>query len=396
MVIDLSPLQNITVNSSGIATVGGGVRLGNLALGIYKAANRALPHGTCHGVGIGGHFTHGGYGYDSRMWGLALDTIVGLDVIMADGSIVHASSTENVDMFFALRGAADSFGIITTFYLQTQPAPSTVVNFEYGLSDLFTDATKSASYFQSIQDFALNSSTVDRRIGLGLYLDGGGASLSGTFIGTLSEFDSKIAPAMLNGLSISSTSVRELGWIDSLTALSGSKTLQVPLSGYSAHDNFFAKSLTVPESSPLTTDALKSYFSYVIQEGVNPPTPWYSIINLYGGPDSQINSADKKDPNYAGYSDRNALWVFQNYGYADQSQALPAETQSFIQGLNDALTSKMSGVDFGGYLNYVDPSLSASQAHDEYYSSDLYTRLLAIKKDSDPNSVFWNPQAIGA
>ena len=50
MVIDLEPLQNIVVDATtGIAVVGGGVRLGNLALGIYNQAQRALPHGICPG-----------------------------------------------------------------------------------------------------------------------------------------------------------------------------------------------------------------------------------------------------------------------------------------------------------------------------------------------------------
>lgn len=42
---------------SWIANVGAGVRIGNMALALYKQGKRALPHGTCPGVGIGGHAT---------------------------------------------------------------------------------------------------------------------------------------------------------------------------------------------------------------------------------------------------------------------------------------------------------------------------------------------------
>jgi FAD binding domain len=55
LIIDLEQLQEITVDSKGVAKVGGGVRLGNLALGIYNSTNdnidhlRGLPHGTCPG-----------------------------------------------------------------------------------------------------------------------------------------------------------------------------------------------------------------------------------------------------------------------------------------------------------------------------------------------------------
>ena len=53
LVVDLEPMQMISVdNATGIAKVGAGVRLGNLALGIFKQGNRALPHGTCAGSAI--------------------------------------------------------------------------------------------------------------------------------------------------------------------------------------------------------------------------------------------------------------------------------------------------------------------------------------------------------
>lgn len=68
----------------------------------------------------------------------------------------------------------------------------------------------------------------------------------------------------------------------------------------------------------------------------------------------------------------------------------PKRAIEFVNGLNDAL-----GKGYGGYLNYVDPELSASQAHGIYYSRDVYERLVRIKNAVDPEGVFWNPQAVG-
>lgn len=100
MVVDLRRFQNVTVDeATGIATVGAGLRLGNMALALNDKG-RALAHGTCAGVGVGGHFTLGGYGYTSRAWGMALDQIVGLDVVKADGEIVCASADENPDLYY--------------------------------------------------------------------------------------------------------------------------------------------------------------------------------------------------------------------------------------------------------------------------------------------------------
>ncbi|KAL8740661.1 MAG: hypothetical protein Q9190_006665, partial [Brigantiaea leucoxantha] len=100
MVIDLQNFHNVTLNQRNVAQVGGGVRLGNLALAIYNQNKRALPHGTCPGVGVGGHATHGGFGYTSRLWGLTLDTIVGLDVVLANGTYVHTTSSAYPDIFY--------------------------------------------------------------------------------------------------------------------------------------------------------------------------------------------------------------------------------------------------------------------------------------------------------
>jgi hypothetical protein len=255
---------------------------------------------------------------------------------------------------------------------------------------MFSSASKIGGAFSHLQDFVQNASVVDRKLGLGMYMDGEGFTVSGTYFGDENTFNSVIAPEMLRNLpSPSSSSVQSMSWLDSLTALGGKGTLSTPVHGYSAHDNFFAKSVTTPQ--PLTGAAISSYFGYMVTNGVNPPVGWFSIINLYGGPDSQINT---KDTTFAAYSDRNSLWVAQHYASAGQSTAFPAAGIDFVNGLNTAMTSQMPTTAFGAYLNYVDPSLSADQAHSLYYGSSLYGQLKMIKLQVDPTNLFANPQSI--
>lgn len=111
MVIDLENFQEISVDANFVAKVGGGVRLGNLALGIYNKAQRALPHGTCPGVGLGGHATHGGFGYSSRNWGLTLDTITAMDVTLANGSSIKTSKTSYPDIFYVSLSSRNTVAI---------------------------------------------------------------------------------------------------------------------------------------------------------------------------------------------------------------------------------------------------------------------------------------------
>ena len=144
--------------------MGSGVRLGNLALAIYNQGQRALPHGSCPGVGVGGHFTHGGYGYSSRTWGLALDTIVAMDVVLANGSNVHTTSSQYTDIFYAMRGAADSFGIVTYFYLKTVPAPSSVVSFTADISGAVRDVATITNAFIEFQNIVLDPAVMDENV----------------------------------------------------------------------------------------------------------------------------------------------------------------------------------------------------------------------------------------
>jgi len=99
MVVDLRCFQDVSVDELGIAKVGAGGRLGNIAFAL-STQWRALPHGTCPAVGVGGHATHGGFGMASRAWGLMMDHIVALDVVLADGSCVRASEKERGDIYF--------------------------------------------------------------------------------------------------------------------------------------------------------------------------------------------------------------------------------------------------------------------------------------------------------
>ncbi|CAO2648425.1 Nn.00g076920.m01.CDS01 [Neocucurbitaria sp. VM-36] len=385
MMINLQPMQTIQLDKgTGVATVGGGVRLGNLADGIFNQGNAALSHGTCPGVGIGGHYTHGGYSHTSRNWGLAMDQIIAADVVLANGTLIKASSSQYPDIFWAVKGAAESFGIVTNFYLQTRAAPASITYFQFDFSGVFNSKSIFTNTFLHIQDVAKNASVVDNKVSFGIYLDGYGTySLSGAYFGTVAEFNSKVKTELLRSLPSSTPTVQSMSWYDYLVKVSGESTIKTPVTGYDLHDNFFAKSVTVPESAGLTSTTLNALFDYLKTAG---DVEYFIIINLYGGPGSAINS---KDTTFAAYNDRDSLWVLQNYGYTPDSV-------NFINGINSAIIKAQPQTSFGAYLNYVDPTYDAATAHKLYYGDAVYARLAALKKQIDPQSVFWNPQAIGA
>jgi hypothetical protein len=382
------------IAASFIAKIGSGQRLGNVAQALFDQGGRALPHGTCSGVGIAGHALHGGYGYDSRKWGLTLDHIVGIDLVLANGTQIYTSNTSYPDIFFAMRGAGDSFGIATYLYLQTEAAPSSVIYFTAGLKASLQDIDVVTSAFESLQKYALTSPDITPNITFGMYTDSGGSfSISGWCMECdLNVFQNTVFPAMLAGFPSPTPSVTVQGWIEALTTLASPDPLSEPLgTAYTKHDTFYAKSLVVKNQEPLTTAAIRSFWSYIIaNQGRG---PFFSIINLYGAPNSQINVPS---PDSSSYSDREALWVFQNYGYtANHLPPYDPSITPIVDGLNNAVTSAQPAGNFTGYLNYVDPDLSPLMAAELYYRAETYDKLLSIKADADPGFLFWNPQAVG-
>ncbi|CAG8041083.1 unnamed protein product [Penicillium nalgiovense] len=83
--------------STFVASIGPGITLGNLDTELYNAGSRAMAHGICPTI-----LTVGGLGPTARQWGLALDHIEEVEVVLANSSIVRASDTQNQNIFFSL------------------------------------------------------------------------------------------------------------------------------------------------------------------------------------------------------------------------------------------------------------------------------------------------------
>ena len=105
---------------------------------------------------------------------------------------MHVTQTECADLYWALRGAAESIGIVVNFYLQTEPAPASVTYFSYSFSNMFSNRPTFTNTFLHVQDFATNSSVVDDKIAFGIYLDGSDFSLSGSTFGSLNDFKTRV------------------------------------------------------------------------------------------------------------------------------------------------------------------------------------------------------------
>lgn len=113
--IDLSLMRQVTVDPSVMTITAQG---GCLWVDVDEAAGKyglATVGGTVNHTGIGGLTLGGGYGWLSGYHGLAIDNLLSVRMVLADGSLVTASDAENPDLFWAVRGAGQSFGVTVEF-----------------------------------------------------------------------------------------------------------------------------------------------------------------------------------------------------------------------------------------------------------------------------------------
>ncbi|HSR42922.1 MAG TPA: FAD-binding protein, partial [Longimicrobiales bacterium] len=121
LMIDLSPFQAVRVDPAARrAHVAGGTLLGLLD---HESMSYGLvtTMGTVSHTGVGGLTTGGGFGRVGRHFGLAIDNLVSVDVVTADGELVHADENRNPDLFWGVRGGGGNFGVVTSFEFRLHP-----------------------------------------------------------------------------------------------------------------------------------------------------------------------------------------------------------------------------------------------------------------------------------
>ena len=127
MVIDLSRMRQVTVDpDTRRATIAGGCLLGSIDAATQKAG-LVYPSGVVSHTGAAGLILGGGTGWLTRRFGLSCDNVEAFTLVTADTSVVRASSKENPDLFWALRGGGGNFGVVTEFGVRLHPLTAVVL-----------------------------------------------------------------------------------------------------------------------------------------------------------------------------------------------------------------------------------------------------------------------------
>ncbi|KAI0128278.1 hypothetical protein BJ170DRAFT_682074 [Xylariales sp. AK1849] len=372
LVIDLQNLQQFSMDTTTWqATIGGGMRLSNVTQSMHDNGKRAMAHGTCPGVGIGGHATIGGLGPSSRMWGSCLDHVLEVEVVTANGTIQRANSSENSDLFFALKGAGAGYGVVTEFVVKTHPEPGSVVQYSY--SATFGKHADMADVFEQWQTL-ISDPDLDRRFGSEIVIHELGLVITATFYGTQDEFDATGIPDKIPTGTISVV-------VDDWLAVLADQAEEAALYLSDIRSAFTAKSVAFREDELLSSDAVKSMMSY-LDNTDRGTLLWFLIFDASGGAINDIPM------NATAYSHRDKIMFCQGYGIG-----IPTLTQTTKDFMNGIIANIQGSVPqtLTTYPGYVDPNLTNAQ--ESYWGPNLAT-LETIKTTWDPTDLFHNPQSV--
>jgi FAD/FMN-containing dehydrogenase len=127
LLIDVSRLNGIEIDSTTkIAIVGPGTSSGDLNRALANAC-LFFPVAHAYTVGMAGFLLWGGYGWGSRAVGIACESVIGIDVVLADGRLVHAGPDDHPDLYWASRGSGTGFfGVVVRFHLKLRTRPKFV------------------------------------------------------------------------------------------------------------------------------------------------------------------------------------------------------------------------------------------------------------------------------
>ena len=364
LVIDLSRMKGIRVDpaTSSVRAEGGCV-WGDVDHATH-AFGMATPCGFISTTGVAGLALGGGIGYLTRRYGLTIDNLLGVDMVLADGSFVTANSKENPDLFWAVRGGGGNFGVVTSFEFRLHPV--NMVHFGPTFWALEDAANVLRAYRHFIKDAP--------------------EEVSGFFAFLV------IPPAPMFPTHLHNKKVCGVVWCCTGSAeqveasLKPMRTLGTPLLDHvgpapfpavqSLFDPLFVPGLQWYWRADNFTELTDEAISRHVEHGSKLPT-MLSTMHLY-----PVNGAAQRvGKNDTAYSFREALFAEVIVG-VDPDPANTEKITTWCKEYWEALHPYSAG---GAYVNFM---MEEGQDRVRATYRDNYDRLAAIKKKYDPKNFF--------
>ncbi|XP_042513603.1 berberine bridge enzyme-like 26 [Macadamia integrifolia] len=400
IMIDMTNFREIDVNTEdNTAWVQAGSILGEL---YYKIAEKSkylgFSAGLCPTIGVGGHFSGGGFGPMVRKYGVAADHIIDARMVDCKGRIL-TRATMGEDLFWAIRGGGGaSFGVIISYKINLVAVPPTVTTFSVSKT-LEEGASKLLYRYQQVID-KLHEDLFIRVSILPTTSKSGNSTILVAFNCLFLGGAKDLLPLITTGfpeLGVGSNDFKEMSWLQSVVFFAGytnGESTDILLNRTPQFRGYFkAKSDFVKE--PIPESVLENLWQ-ILLEGET----FLMFFLPFGGKMNKIPESAIPFPHRKGniYNIQYVVrWTEQDNPQADKHIA-------WIRKLYDFMAPYVSKNPREAYLNYRDLDLGRDGSGETSYSQAVawgskyfknnFNRLLHVKTKADPGNFFRNEQSI--
>ncbi|XP_038690420.1 berberine bridge enzyme-like 21 [Tripterygium wilfordii] len=401
-ILDMFNFRNITVdveNQSAFVQVGATV--GELYFSIWeKSKVHGFPAGVCPTVGIGGHFSGGGYGTLLRKYGLSVDNIFDAQIVDADGRILDRKSMGE-DLFWALRGGGGaSFGVVLSYSINLVSVPETVTVFrvdrtiEEGATDLVYQWQFVAPLIDKnlVMNLHLHSTTSKTNKGKKTVK----ASITALYLGNADSLIT-LLDKKFPELALKKENCTETNWIGSELQWTGhakSSSPKVLINRNLDSANFLKR-----KSDYVQTPISKQDLGWIWERMIEQKSVALLLIP-YGGRMDEIPASETPFPHRKG----NLFKIHYSVNWHKEGDDLEKMYLGQIRLMFSYMTPFVSKNPRSAYLNYRDIDIGvmpeggddykAGRVYGEKYFGVNFDRLVKVKTAVDPENLFRNEQSI--
>lgn len=367
-VIDISKMNSIKIDEENrTVTIEGGVRNRELTV-CLGSKGYSFPGGGCPTVGIAGLVLGGGWGYSSRLFGLACDSLLEVKFIDYNGNIIVANEELNQDLFWACKGGGGgNFGIAASmkFRLNDKNENATLINIDY--LNINIDEV-----IDIIEIWQKEFNNIDRRLNFKMSIynsleKGKGIHITGLFYGTIEEANEILEPFKKVNRKVIFNS-------EYMTVTEANLKIQdshPPYEKYKSTGRFVYREYSRNEIYELVN---------LIETRAKGSV--YTALSLYGL-GAAVSEHEKGESAFY-YRDAKCILGFQSVWeeaeYAEDNRKWLIDRFEHIKSITT-----------GSFINF--PIAELHDYEKEYYGENLY-KLKKVKDKYDPNNVFNYPQSI--